>query len=144
MALLTQHVHFLYWKLPQYQSMLWFQKLVSIGAHQSYQGIRTLLYRVFTDIPSSAVSLTVWLERLQLWLSRVNMDSTSGEQYIDEITSKDTRAFMGYVVVLPKPMGIESKSFSLSVNVNKAEALLLAVAYRDMQIAKLLSEGGLT
>ena len=58
--LLTQYHHFLYWKLPQYHTMLWFIRLVETGSHLCYLGI---LYVIDYIRPKD---IAKWYERLEL------------------------------------------------------------------------------
>lgn len=51
--LLTQYVHFLYWKGPQYSNMLWLLRLISTGTHLSYLGI----FAVITKLQPADISL---------------------------------------------------------------------------------------
>lgn len=130
--LLNNYSHFLYWKTDSYKLLLWASKLIDIGGHHTYYGLKVLIDKIYSSTNERFVEKEVWYSRLEEWLKAVCERRECGEYYITPIYTSD-KEIRGWQVRFPMSIKLpkSNKGFMCSTYGGQDKAFLASVQYRN-------------
>lgn len=62
---LNKYSHLLYWKVDSYNLLLWVNKLINIGGHHTYFGLKALIYKIYSSINERFTDKEIWDNKLE-------------------------------------------------------------------------------
>lgn len=139
--LLKNYSHFLYGKSESFNFLIWVERLVRLGGHHTYFGLRALINKMYDSINERFTDKEVWMGRIEDWLKAVSARREWGEYFIYPIYTPN-HEIRGWQVRFPSTLKMPgrtkqfNKAFMCSTCGGKAKALAAAVQFRD----KILSD----
>lgn len=139
--LLKKNSHFLYWKSESFYLLVWVDKLVRLGGHHTYFGLKALIDKVYNSSNKRFIDKEVWMSRINDWLKAVSDRRDRGEYYISPIytPNKEIRGWqVRFATSLKLPKS--NKAFMFSTCGGQDKALEKAVQYRDKIISDWINQ----
>jgi hypothetical protein len=129
---LNKYSHLLYWKLDSYNLLLWVNKLINIGGHHTYFGLKALIYKIYSSINERFTDKEIWDNRLEEWLKTLSERRDWGEYYISPIYTS-SKKIRGWQVRFPISIKLpkSNKGFISSTYGGQDKAFIIAIEYRD-------------
>jgi hypothetical protein len=135
---LEKYSHFLYGKSDSFNLLVWVNRLIRLGGHHTYFGLKALIEKIYDNTNERFTSKEVWMGRLEVWLKAVSARREWGEYYISPIYTSN-KEIRGWQVRFPSTLKLpklNKASFLIKTFGDKDKALKAAVQYRD----KILSD----
>lgn len=85
LPIIEPYSHYLYWKYPQYELMLYVARLVKAKAHSTFYGFSVILDLIYSYPNVRKQSKEHWLNIIQLWFKNQASENKSGENNIQAL-----------------------------------------------------------
>ena len=134
--LLKKYTHFLYGKSESFNLLLWAERLIRLGGHHTYFGLKVLIEKIYDNTNERFTDKDVWMDRLEYWLKAVSARREHGEYYISPIYTPD-KQIRGWQIRFPSTLKLpkSNKAFMSPTCGGQDKALAMAVEYRDKTIS---------
>ena len=125
---LNKYVCFLYWKTESFNFLIWVSKLIKIGGHHTYFGLKALITKLYSITNERFTSKEIWDSRLEEWF--VSERRKWGEYYITPIYSP-SKEIRGWQVRFPISFKLPNKGFMCTTHGGIDKTFKVAIEYRN-------------